>query len=151
LSYIIAKDGELPESLEHKIWNEPIEGLLITAGVTLVIANLFDLSSISTMGSAGFLLIFAAVNGANAALAKKTGSRRWIPILGVGLCLAALGCLIWEIGNKTPSHLWILLAMLLLAFMVEGLYRYIRKRELQVPLSRKAGPARRKPEPSVRS
>jgi len=142
LSFIIAKDGELPEVLEQKIWNEPVEGLLITTGATLVIANLFDLSSISMMGSAGFLLIFAAVNAANAALAEKTGSRGWLSILGVVLCLAALGSLIWEIGQKTPSHLLILLAMLLLAFLVEGAYRFIRQRRLQVPLSRKAGPAR---------
>jgi amino acid transporter len=142
LSYIIAKDGELPESLEHKLWNEPVEGLLITAGVTLVVANLFDLSSISMMGSAGFLLIFAAVNGANAMLAGKTGSRRWISILGVLLCLFALGSLIWQIGQNTPSHLWILAAMLFLAFLVEGVYRLFKKRRLQVPLSRKAGPAR---------
>jgi len=142
LSYIIAKDGELPESLEHKAWNEPVEGLFITTGVTLVVANLFDLSSISMMGSAGFLLIFAAVNAANAVLSEKTGSRRWIPILGIVLCLGALGSLIWEIGQKTPSHLWILLAMLLLAFLVEGAYRFIKERKLQLPLSRKSGPAR---------
>jgi hypothetical protein len=142
LSYIIAKDGELPEILEHKIWNEPIEGLLITTGATLIIANLFDLSSISMMGSAGFLLIFAAVNAANAKLAEKTGSRGWISILGAALCLAALGSLIWEIGQKTPSHLWILVAMLIMAFVVEGGYRFIKARRLQVPLSRKAGPDR---------
>jgi amino acid transporter len=142
LSYIIAKDGELPEILEHKIWNEPLEGLLITAGLTLIIANLFDLSSISMMGSAGFLLIFAAVNAANAVLAQKTGSRRWLSILGIVLCLGALGSLMWEIGQKNPSHLWILLAMLVLAFLVEGVYRIFKKRHLQVPLSRKAGPAR---------
>jgi amino acid transporter len=142
LSYIIAKDGELPEILEHKIWNEPVEGLLITTGATLIIANLFDLSSISMMGSAGFLLVFAAVNAANAVLAEKTGSRGWISILGVVLCLAALGSLIWEIGQKSPSHLWILLVMLLLSYMIEGAYRFIKARRLQVPLSRKAGPAR---------
>lgn len=142
LSYIIAKDGELPESLEHRVWNEPVEGLLITAGVTLVIANLFDISSISMMGSAGFLLIFAAVNGANALLARETDSRRWIPILGVVFCLGALGSLIWEIGRKSPSHLWILLVMLLLAFLIEGGYRLVKARRLQMPISRKAGPAR---------
>jgi amino acid transporter len=77
---------------------------LITAGATLAIANLFDISSISMMGSAGFLLVFAAVNGANAVVAQKTGSRRWIPLLGVALCLGALGCLIWEIGQRSPSR-----------------------------------------------
>jgi hypothetical protein len=51
LSYIIAKSGELPSTLEKKVWNKPIEGLLITSGLTLISANLFDVSGISTMGS----------------------------------------------------------------------------------------------------
>ncbi len=73
LSYCIARDRELPAVLERKVWGEPVEGLLITAGLTLFMANAFDLTSIATLGSAGFLLIFAAVNTANArhALAHK--------------------------------------------------------------------------------
>ena len=75
LSYSIARDGELPATLERKVWGQPIEGLLITAGLTLLIANVFDLTSIATLGSAGFLLIFAAVNVANARHASHAGSR----------------------------------------------------------------------------
>ena len=54
LSYVIAKDGELPRTLEKKSWGRPIEGLLITSGLTLLIANLADISSMATMGSADF-------------------------------------------------------------------------------------------------
>jgi len=129
LSYNIAKDGELPVMLERKIWNRPVEGLLITTAATLLIANLFDLSSISTMGSAGFLLIFAAVNGANAALAEQTGSRRWISVLGLLLCLGALACLVLYTFESAPSHIWVLVAMLLLAFGIEGLYRIWGKKK----------------------
>jgi hypothetical protein len=32
--------------LEKKLWTRPIEGLLITAGTTLAIANFIDLSSL---------------------------------------------------------------------------------------------------------
>ena len=53
VSYVIAKEGELPEGLEKEVWKRPIEGLLITSGLTLMVANLFDLSRISTMGSSG--------------------------------------------------------------------------------------------------
>jgi amino acid transporter len=95
VSYIIAKDGELPEILEHKVWNRPIEGLLITAVLTLFVANIFDLSSIAMMGSAGFLLIFAAVNIANAKLHQETESRQWLAILGAIICFSALGALIF--------------------------------------------------------
>jgi amino acid transporter len=82
LSFIIAQSGELPAALERKIWDKPIEGLLITSLLTLVVANVFNISGISTMGSAGFLLIFAAVNFANVRLYRQTHSYRWLSLLG---------------------------------------------------------------------
>lgn len=127
LSYAIAKDGELPAILERKLWNRPVEGLLITTGATLLMANLFDLSSISTMGSAGFLLIFAAVNAANAVLAQQTGSRRWVSLLGVLLCLGALASLVTYTLRHAAAHIGVLVAMLVLAFVVESAYRLWRK------------------------
>lgn len=128
LSYIIAKDGELPGVLERKVWNRPIAGLFITAGGTLVVANLVDLSSISTMGSAGFLLIFAAVNAANVRLADKTDSSRWLSLTGMILCLIALACLLWETGHRSPAMLWVPFAMLALAILVEVTFRTLRTR-----------------------
>jgi amino acid transporter len=132
LSYIIARDGELPAVLEHKVWNKPIEGLLITAGVTLLVANLVDLSSLSTMGSAGFLLIFAAVNGANAKMARETHSRRWLSLIGVALCLAALAALLWHTALTTPGRIWILVVMITVAFATELAFRLATRRKLNV-------------------
>ena len=132
LSYVIAKDGELPAVLAKKVWNEPLEGLLITAGGTLLIANLFDLSSLSTMGSAGFLLIFAAVNGANARLAERTESRRWLSLTGMGLCLGALAALLWQTFSDQPARLLVLVAMLGLAFAIEAGFRLATGRPLRV-------------------
>ena len=132
LSYVIAKDGELPAALERKVWGEPLEGLLITSGGTLLLANLIDLSSMSTMGSAGFLLIFAAVNIANVVLAKKSKSRRWISIIGVILCIAALGSLIWQTSISSPANLWILIIMICLSFLIEIAFRLIKKRTIKI-------------------
>ncbi len=132
LSYIIAKDGELPEILEKKVWNEPVEGLLITAGLTLLIANTVDLSSMSTMGSVGFLLIFAAVNGANVKLARETQSKRWVPLIGVVLCLAALASLLWETAIRSPDRLLIPLEMVGVAFVIEVIFRTFRGRTLRL-------------------
>ena len=132
LSYIIAKDGELPAVLEHKLWNKPVEGLLITSAVTLLIANLVDLSSLSTMGSAGFLLIFAAVNGANVKLAGETQSRRWVSLIGVALCIAALATLLWQTALTAPGRIWILVAMITVAFATEFAFRLVTGRTLKV-------------------
>ena len=127
LSYSIARDGELPAALERKVWGEPVEGLLITAGLTLLVANTFDLSSIATLGSAGFLLIFAAVNAANALRAKYTHSRGWISAAGGVACLIALSALIWQTAASAPAKLWVLVAMLASAIAIEGGYRLARR------------------------
>jgi amino acid transporter len=132
VSYIIAKDGELPKVMEKKIWNRPIEGLFITTGMTLLIANLLDLSSIAMMGSAGFLIIFAGVNGANVRLYAKTGSLRLISILGVIVCLSALGALMWQRAMTSPQELWVLGVMLVLAFVIEIVYRGLTGRVIKV-------------------
>jgi amino acid transporter len=131
LSYCIARDGELPEILERKVWGKPVEGLLITAGLTLFVANSFDLTSISTLGSAGFLLIFATVNAANVRQATKTGSRRWISGAGAIACLVALGALIWQTARTGPGKLWVLGAMVASAAIIEGSYR-LAKREMRL-------------------
>lgn len=131
VSYIIAKEGELPKALEKKIWRRPVEGLLITSVLTLLIANLFDLSSISVMGSAGFLLIFAAVNASNIRLHAKTASKQWISILGVGGCLAALIVLVLQTFATAPSEILVLVLMVGLAFAIEILYRAITGRTIK--------------------
>ena len=132
LSYIIAKDGELPAMLENKIWNKPIEGLLITSVVTLIVANFFDISSLSTMGSSGFLLIFGMVNIANVKMSKETGSKSWLSFSGAGLCFGALAALIYQTILTSPSDLLILFIMLLISFLIEAGFRLFSEREIKL-------------------
>jgi amino acid transporter len=131
LSYCIARDGELPAIIERKVWGKPVEGVLITAGLTLFVANTFDLTSISTLGSAGFLLIFAAVNTANVRKASHTKSRGWISAAGAVACLAALGALVWQTAKTGPAKLWVLAAMVVMAVTIEGIYR-LTEREIHL-------------------
>jgi len=123
VSYVIAKEGELPESLDREVWQRPIEGLLITSGLTLLAANLFNLSSISTMGSSGFLLIFAAVNLANFRLAKKEDSHSWISLIGAVICLIALIILIIQRATTSPAEILVLVIMVAVSFVIEVVYR----------------------------
>jgi amino acid transporter len=123
LSYVVAMEGELPKLLEKKVWGKNyLEGLLSTAAFALILANVGNLSNISTMGSAGFLLIFAAVNAANWVKSKEANSNRVISTFGVLLCLFALGALVWQTFRDEPSDLWILAGMFGLALLIEGAY-----------------------------
>jgi amino acid transporter len=132
LSYIIAKDGELPAVLEKKVWHRPLEGLILSSLITLVIANVFDLSSISTMGSAGFLVIFAAVNGANAKLYRLTKSWRSISILGMIACIGAVAVLIRQTAISSPGKIVALVLMAGLAFIIEWSYRRLSGRKIRL-------------------
>ena len=132
LSYIIAKDGELPAILEKKIWHRPLEGLIITVILTLIIANIMDLSSISTVGSAGFLIIFAAVNLSNYRLRKQTKSTGWIPIVGAIACLGALAAIIWQTVNTQPGRLLFLAALILTSLATEAIYQRFSGRKIKL-------------------
>lgn len=126
-SYLMARYGELPKTLEKNIWGRPLEGLFITAALTLVIANLLDLRSISTMGSAGFLLIFAAVNWANVRLCSCTGIKKAISLTAMAVCLGAVVALVAETAINAPGTIWVLVLMLILSFGIELVYRKYRK------------------------
>jgi amino acid transporter len=134
LAYIIAKTGELPRELERSIRGQHFEGTLLTAALALVIANLVPLESIATMGSAGFLLLFLAVNLANVRLARETASRGWISLLGALASGAALGILCIEVDENpaTRNHLWILVGMIALSLAVELAYRGLTGREIRL-------------------
>jgi len=132
LSFVIARDGELPKLLTKKVWNKPLEGLIITALLTLLIANSLDLSSISTIGSAGFLIIFAAVNAANVLLRETTGGAAWISAAAAAACLGALAALIWRTVLDDPARLWVLGGMLGLAVLIEVGYRFVGGRVLNL-------------------
>ncbi len=137
VSYVIAKDGELPRELERNVWKRPLEGLILTAVVAVLLANLFDLSSISMMGSAGFLIIFAAVNGAALRLREQVGARAWVPALGLAACTAALATLVWQRLGSDPAEILVLVAMIVLAVAVEGVYRGITGRRLRPAFKRR--------------
>ena len=127
LSWSIARSGELPEVLEKKVWNRPVEGLLITAGLTLVVANTFDVSRISVMGSAGFLIVFGMVNAAAARRADRT-TPRVLAGIGAASCVAALAALVVDSAGRDPWSLVVLAGLVLGSLIIEATYRRISGR-----------------------
>ncbi len=128
VSYVIAKYGELPAFLEKKVWNRPVEGLFLTSALTLIMANTLNLSNISTLGSAGFLIIFSAVNLACFKLRKGNAV---ISLTGAVLCLLALAELL-SVTVRSLTDVAVLSAMIGGSFVFEVLYRACRKREIKL-------------------
>lgn len=126
VNYELAIDDELPHAFTKIFWNQPI-GLLVTAILTLFIANTLNLESISTAGSAGFLLIFALVNLSNYRLAKITQSKKYISLIGTIICFIALFALIFQQYETNRIGVYAVIGIFTVAYFVEFLYKKFKK------------------------
>ena len=122
VNYQLARDDELPHEFTKHYWNQPI-GLLVTSILTLVLANGLNLESISTVGSAGFLWIFALVNLSNFRLARHSNSNKVVPVLGGTLCLLALIALLIQQFDSSPLGVVIAGSIFILSYGIEFLYK----------------------------
>jgi amino acid transporter len=122
-TYVMAREGELPQRLGRPVWNRPIGGLLATALGTLVIVNTVNIEGISLMGSAGFLVIFAAVNLANARLGAASPRVTITAFAGAIACLVSLAALVVYAATHIPAQLGVLGGLITTAVVVEALLR----------------------------
>jgi amino acid transporter len=142
-TYLMGRDGELPARFGRPVWNRPAGGLIATAAGTLVIVNTVNIEGISLMGSAGFLIIFAAVNLAAAKLTATSGRARALPLAGALACAACLAALTAYAATHIPAQLAVLGGLLAAAAVGEAIIR-LRGRPAAHPAT---PPARRLPLP----
>jgi amino acid transporter len=128
VSYMLAKDGELPAVFSRRIWQGGTGGLVITAALVLVFVLFFDLSGVAMMGSGAFLLIYGIVAVAHLRLIRETGANRatvWLAVLTCFAMAAVLSYYIYE--NSMPAFVT-MFALLPICFAIEGIYRRVWRR-----------------------
>lgn len=130
-SYQIARDGELPAAFTRRAWRTNQEGLYITSGLAIVFILFFNLGPIAMMGSAAFLLLYAAVNFAHLRLRRETGANAALIWLSGGSCIGMFVILcIYILKSGEHAPLIALLALLVLSFAGERVYRSVTGRTL---------------------
>ncbi|MBV1887961.1 MAG: amino acid permease, partial [Urechidicola sp.] len=118
VSYVVAKDDELPSFFAKQFHGKPL-GLAIITISTLVIANTMELESISTSGSIGFLLIFAAVNWVAIKKAKEINGIKIVSLIAFILTVAALVVLIGQQFKSNIIGVAVSLSIIVLCFLGE--------------------------------
>lgn len=122
VSYELAQDDELPHELTSSLWNQPV-GLMITAVLTLIVANTLKLESISTAGSVGFLLVFAVVNYVGFKCSDRTGSNKVVPLFGCLLSVVALATLLVQQYQTARTGVLVAVGIVGACFLLEWTYK----------------------------
>jgi amino acid transporter len=131
VSYIIAKEGQLPEVFDRKVWKRGREGLIITSLLVLVATNTLALGGIAMVGSASFLLIYAAVNVGHLKVYARTGAKPAVIWASVVCCILAFSALVYYEFHHAPITLIVLAGVVGFAFAAEAVYRRITSRRLK--------------------
>jgi len=131
VSYIIAKEGQLPGLFDRKVWKQGREGLIITSGLVLLATNALALDGIAMVGSASFLLIYAAVNIGHLRLYRQTGAMPLVISASVTGCILAFGALVYYCIHKAPVTIGVLAGVVGLSFAAEWAYRKFTARTLK--------------------
>jgi amino acid transporter len=128
--YMIARDGELPARLTRTTWKDATGGLLLTAGLVVVVILCFDLQGIAMMGSAAFLLVYAAVNAGHLRVLKQTGANATIVWLSLITCLVMFAILGVYTYQEQPAALVALVLIAAASFAAEWAYRRLVGRRI---------------------
>jgi amino acid transporter len=129
----MAKDGHLPPifGMKRRRREGGTQGLVISALLILALALLFDVTAIASIGSAVALAIFALITVAHLRMTKETGASKFVLVLAlVGTTLAIL-LFSWYTLMTSPTTFVILVATIILAWVVEAVWRRISKREVE--------------------
>jgi amino acid transporter len=121
--YMIARDGELPAGLARTEWKQATGGLLLTAALVVLVTLCFDLSGIAMMGSAAFLLIYAAVNAGHLRVLTQTGASAIVVWLSLLTCLAMFAILCVYTWQQQPAAIAALVIIAAASFAAEWGYR----------------------------
>lgn len=105
VSYVLAKEGALPERFDRRVWRDAPEGLFFTALMVLALATVLDLSQVASLGGLAALLVYLAVGIGHFPLRAETGARTWLLVLTVVVTAGTTVAFILRMAADQPSAL----------------------------------------------
>ncbi len=132
IAYSLAKDGELPDFFERKIWFKSTEGLYITAGLGLLFALFFNIGAIASITSTVFTIIYIFVLISHLKLRKEYGGNKILLIFNLIVLSVVFAALMRYQWDTQQSAFYGSIFTFVGAFIVEYIYRKYGKRKMNV-------------------
>ena len=104
----------------------PKAGLLVTAALVLLVANLVDLSAIASVGSAVALMIFLVVGAAGYRRRADTGSNPLIVLLAIAVTAIVLAFFAVDTLRNAPETFVAIVAIAALAVILDAVWTRMR-------------------------
>ena len=111
----LAETGQFPPLLARKFGGRASAGLLLEAGVCIVLAVVFKLDAIASIGSAVALLIFTFITAAHFRVRSETGASAAILAVAIGAAAVVLVTFIFTTLIHEPASIVTLLGVFALS------------------------------------
>ncbi len=126
LSERLAETGQFPPLMARKFGGRASAGLLLQAGVCLVLAVVFKLDSIASIGSAVALLIFTLITVAHLRIRTETGASTPVLVIAIAAAAVVLVTFVFTTLIHEPASIVALLGVLLLSIGLDYGWKRIR-------------------------
>ena len=127
ISYVLAKEGNLPEVYEYNVFHSN-EGLIISTALIIPMILFFNLSEITSAAAISMLIIQAIVHFGHLKVIKKTNAKKITVILAFfSMILVALLTSYYNYTHS-PIVIYYLICIFILGFVIETILR--KRREI---------------------
>jgi len=115
----LAETRQFPPLMARKLGGRASAGLLIQAGACLIMAVLFKLDAIASIGSAVALLIFTGITVAHLRIRAETGASAVVLVIAIAAAAVVLVTFIFTTLIHEPASIVTLLAILALGTVLD--------------------------------
>jgi len=126
LSERLAETGQFPPLMARKLGGRASNGLLIQALACLIMAVVFRLDSIASIGSAVALLIFTFITAAHFRVRSETGANTGVLVLAIATAAVVLVTFVFTDLIKEPASIATLLGILVLSVVIDLWWKRVR-------------------------
>jgi amino acid transporter len=133
IAYSLAKDGELPEFFERKVWFGSAEGLYITAILGILFALFFKMDGIAFITSGVFTVIYIFVLISHYRLTEQVGGNRLFILFNLLVLIIVFAALVYYQFKSQKMAVLGIAVVFVGALVVEIIFRYVKKRSFKMP------------------
>src|SRR6516162_4965352 len=126
LSERLAETGQFPPLMARKFGGRLSAGLLFQAAVCLVLAVVFKLDAIASIGSAVALVIFTLITAAHFRVRSETGANPVVLALAIGAAAVVLVTFVFTTLIHEPASIITILGVLVLSIGLDFGWKRVR-------------------------